>query len=153
VPYWFDGNNLIGQTAAQARGDKETRRAFLKQLSNYAAGRGGRFLVFFDGDDPDCSMPPRGVQVRFSAPLSTDDAILHRLGGMQNPADVIVVTNDADLHSRCRNSGARTMDWAEFSSVMRRASSVLRRRSEKEDPVKVDEWIRYFGLDEDSFKK
>jgi hypothetical protein len=45
------------------------------------------------------------------------------------------------------------MDWAEFSSVMRRATSVPRRPSESGDPVKVDEWIRYFGLDEDSFKK
>jgi len=77
----FDGNNLIGQSADAARKDRNTRRAFLSRLSSYVTLRGGRFLVFFDGDDPDRSMPPRGIQLRYSAPESTDDAIVRLLSG------------------------------------------------------------------------
>ena len=152
MPYWFDGNNLIGQTAARARTDRETCLAFLRLLSSYATGRGGRFVVFFDGDDPDRSAPPRGVQVRFSAPISTDDAILLRLAGLKNPGDVIVVTNDLGLRTRCRDAGAKTMGWSDFSSMMNKAPKVARRRDEAETPVNVDEWARYFGLDRDSLK-
>jgi predicted RNA-binding protein with PIN domain len=151
MPYWLDGNNLIGQTAARARNDKETRRAFLKLLSGYAAQRGGLFTVFFDGDDPDRSIPPSGVQVRYSAPLSTDDALLQRLCGLQHPGEVIVVTNDSELRSRCRNAGAQVLDWGEFNSVIRKGR-FRKNSTERNDPVDVDEWARFFGLDDDSLE-
>ncbi len=152
MPYWFDGNNLIGQTTTQARGDRETRRAFLRCLGDYAAARGGRFMVFFDGDDPDREIPPRGVRIRFSAPLSADDAILNGLAGAQNAAETIVVTNDSELRRRCRDAGARTMDWKQFRSVMQKATVAPRGHAKikKDDPVDIDEWARYLGLDEDS---
>ncbi len=150
MPYWFDGNNLIGQTAAQTRADRQARLAFLERLSEYSTARGGRFVVFFDGDDPDRSMPPRGVQVRFSAPLSTDDRILQTLAGMQNPREIIVVTNDNALRGRCRDAGARTMGWGEFDAIKSKRQGPARGRAQKEDPVKVDEWARFLGLDKDS---
>ena len=152
MPYWFDGNNLIGKTVAQAKIDREIRRAFLRLLSDNATARGGRLLVFFDGDNPDRSMPPRGVQVRYSAPLSADDAILQGLTGIQNPGEVIVVTNDSGLRTRCRNAGAKTMNWGEFTSVREKPGAVPQRLVNSEDPVNVDEWARYFGFDDDSLE-
>ena len=152
VPYWFDGNNLIGQTAARARENAEARRAFLKQLSSYSTSRGGRFLVFFDGDDPDRTIPPRGVQVHFSAPFSADDAMLEKLAGMQNAGDVIVVTNDVGLRNKCKGAGAKTMDWGKFTSVMQTSSGFPKRNPGSDTAVNVEEWIRYFGLDKDSLE-
>ena len=81
MPYWFDGNNLIGQSAAAAKSDAGVRRAFLSTLSSLHRSGGGRFLVYFDGDDPDRSAAPPGVAVRYSAPVSADEAILRRLTG------------------------------------------------------------------------
>ncbi len=149
VPYFFDGNNLIGLTAAQARVDRETRRDFLKLLSGFATTRGGQYTVFFDGDDPDRSVPPRGVKVRYSAPLSADEAILRWLEGQQRPDEFIVVTNDAGLRSRSGNLGARTMDWAEFTAAMGKGPPARMRRGRREDPVDVKDWARYFGIDDD----
>jgi predicted RNA-binding protein with PIN domain len=147
MPYWFDGNNLIGQSAAAAKVNPGIRRAFLSTLSSYHALRGGKFTIYFDGDDPGGSPSPPGVGIRFSAPLSTDEAILRRLKEIQHPAEVIVVTNDRELMSRCRNAGAATIGWSEFESKMKTGSSRGRRKTEPQDPIDVEDWIRYFGLD------
>jgi hypothetical protein len=152
MPYWFDGNNLIGQSAAAARQDPKTRRSFLALLSGYATSRGGRFVVFFDGDDPDRAVPPRGVQVRYSAPLSTDDAILRHADGAPSPAEITVVTNDHGLAAQCRGSGLKTMDWRAFTDKMAASSGMRRNAAPKEEKVDLEEWSRYFGLDPKTFK-
>jgi predicted RNA-binding protein with PIN domain len=152
MPYWFDGNNLIGQTASEASLDRKTRRAFLKHLSSCSRTRGGRFLVFFDGDDPDRAMPPPGVQVRYSAPLSADDDIMRRLEGTSTVSDIIVVTNDQALTTRCRNAGAKTMTWAHFNRATRPRAGVEHRRTGENTRIQVDEWVRFFGFDNDSLE-
>ncbi len=153
MPYWLDGNNLIGQTVARAREDPATYKAFLAELSGFARSRGGRFIVFFDGDDHDRSPAPAGIQVRYSAPHSTDDAILLRLEALRSPAEVVVVTNDRSLSRRCRDTGAKTMDWPAFLSKMRRSKREKPPKGGAQDgDVNVDEWIRYFGLDKKALR-
>ncbi len=151
VPYWFDGNNLIGQSAATARADRRARRAFLDKLSSYHRSGGGRFLVYFDGDDPGRSASPAGVAVRYSAPASADEAILRRLREIQYPSEVIVVTNDRELMGRCRDAGASALDWREFSSKMESRFSRRKPGKTPQEKVDVEEWLRYFGLDKTDF--
>jgi predicted RNA-binding protein with PIN domain len=153
MPYWFDGNNLMGQSAAAARKDRSTRREFLSALRDYRKSGSGRFFVFFDGDDPGLSAAPPGVSVRYSAPESADAVIIRRLREIQRPSEVIVVTNDHELSTRCRAEGAKTLNWQQFSSKKQsRITAVSRgtppQRTEDHDPVDVDEWLNYFGLDE-----
>ena len=149
MPYWLDGNNIIGQPAERARRDHLTRHGFLSFLSACSKSRGGSFLVFFDGDDPDRSLPPAGVRVRYSAPLSTDEAIVQRLAGIRVPSEVIVVTNDRSLARRCRAAGAKTMTWQEFTGKVRPDPSAGAPDG-PEKRIDVRDWARYFGLDEDS---
>ncbi len=144
MPYWFDGNNLIGQSAARAGADRETRRGFLSFLSERSRAKGGRFLVYFDGEDPDRSLPPAGVKVRFSAPLSTDDAILRDVAGARSPSEIIVVTNDRSLAMHCRDMGAKSLSWQEFISKPIPANRKLSRT--REESVDVDDWLDYFGI-------
>jgi predicted RNA-binding protein with PIN domain len=148
MPYWFDGNNLIGQSTSAAREDSQTRRAFLASLSSYHQSGGGRFLVYFDGDDPGRTAAPPGVSVRFSAPLSTDEVFIRRLREIQRPAEVIVVTNDSELMRRCRDLGAAAMNWRQFASRMqsRSAPSSTHKHSQEYVDVDVEDWLRYFGL-------
>ena len=148
MPYWFDGNNLIGQSAAAARADSRTRRQFLSALTSYRRSGGGRFLVYFDGDDPGGSASPPGVAVRYSAPVSTDEAILQRLREIRNPAEVIVVTNDRGLMSRCRSEGAAVLTWNEFAAKMQSRRVPRSKRDEPMDEVDVEDWIKYFGYKE-----
>jgi predicted RNA-binding protein with PIN domain len=148
MPYWFDGNNLIGQSAATAKADIQTRRAFLSTLSSYHKSGGGKFLVYFDGDDLNRSSMPPGVTVRYSAPESADAAILRRLNEIQHPSEFIVVTNDRELMARCRNAGASALDWRQFTSKMQ-SRPILQSHKSKDfqERVDVDDWMRYFGLD------
>jgi predicted RNA-binding protein with PIN domain len=146
MPYWFDGNNLIGQSAGAAATDPRLRNEFLSTLSAYHKSGGGRFLVYFDGDDPGRSSAPPGVAVRYSAPLSADEYIFRRLHEVRNAAEVIVVTNDRGLMSSCKSIGAATMNWTEFSSKMRSRSPLRDSRREKQESVDVEDWMRYFGL-------
>ncbi len=152
MPYWLDGNNLIGQSASTAAADRKTRRAFLELLSSYTTGRGGRFLVFFDGDDPDRLASPKGVQVRYSAPFSTDSAILNKLNAIKSPSEVIVVTNDRALALACRNAGAKSMNWETFSRTMNSRTARGKSPEAGHSTIDLDEWIRFFGLDENSLK-
>jgi predicted RNA-binding protein with PIN domain len=150
MPYWFDGNNLIGLAVSHARNARETRRSFLSTLSGYARTRGGRFLVFFDGDDPDRSMPPPGVQVHYSAPLSTDENIIRRLEAVPTPGEVIVVTNDRSLQAVCKTRGGKVMNWEGFLDRMKSSFREREPIPGREESVDMEEWLRYFGLDEKS---
>ena len=152
MPYWFDGNNLIGQSAAVARLDSKTRKSFLGLLSEYAALRGGSFLVFFDGDDSARILPPKGVRVRYSAPWSTDDAILRAAEGARSPREIVVVTNDNGLAGRCRSAGARTISWRQFTDTMAKSRPRPGRTRTTEAKVDVADWSRFFGLDPDDLK-
>jgi len=147
MPYLFDGNNLIGKSSTESGRNPQIQRAFLSNLSGYKKSGGGRFLVYFDGDDADRSIPPPGIRIRFSSPLSADDAIIQRLREIRRPSEVIVVTNDRNLQSRCRNAGAKIMDWKQFLSAMKSRNvrkSPVRKTNETE--VDVEDWMEYFGL-------
>jgi predicted RNA-binding protein with PIN domain len=152
MPYFFDGNNLIGLSAERARGDRQTRRAFLELLSGYSSSRGGKFIAYFDGDDPDRAVPPKGVRVRYSAPLPSDDAIVRDIEGTRLPDEIIVVTNDRSLTSRCRHAGAQGMNWSGFIRRMEKRARPSLRRPKKEEQIDVKDWSKFFGLDPDSLE-
>jgi predicted RNA-binding protein with PIN domain len=147
MPYWFDGNNLIGQSAAAARADARARKEFLSALHVYHRSGGGKFLVYFDGDDRDRSASPPGVSIRYSAPASTDEAILQRLREIRNPLEVIIVTNDRELAVRCRHAGAAVLTWNEFTTRMQSRRVRQKNRDDQPERVDIDEWMRYFGLE------
>ncbi len=147
MPYWFDGNNIIGQSAAAVRSSPQVLQAFLSALGSYHKAKGGRFLVYFDGDDFNRLKAPPGVAVRYSAPESTDKAILHRLQEIRYPSEVIVVTNDRELTAQCRNAGAAALNWSQFTSKMQSRPRPSKTPGDAHERVDVEDWIRYFGLD------
>lgn len=150
MPYWIDGNNLIGQSADSLRTRPKIRQEFLSTLSAYYRSGGGRFLVYFDGDDPGQSMPPAGIRVRYSAPHSADDAIIRSLHEIHRPGEVIVVSNDTALQNQCRNAGSKVMNWQQFASKMQ--SRKLRQsvgNDLQEPSVDVGDWMKYFGLNDE----
>ena len=152
MPYWFDGNNIIGQSTAATQRDPMRRRSFLSWLSSHATSRGGRFQVFFDGDNSAHIVPHRGVRVRYSAPLSTDEAILSQAEGAPAPADIIVVTNDRGLSARCHSAGLKTMNWSQFTDRMAASSRARGDLDSKPDNIDIQEWSRYFGIDPKGLK-
>lgn len=126
----------------------QARQAFLSTLNRYRKSGGGRFLIYFDGDDSNRTMPPPGIRVRYSAPFSADDAIIGRLKEIRRPGEVIVVTNDHGLRTRCRNAGAKCLTWQEFSSKMQSRKKRSSGLKDNEPPVDINDWMDYFGVKE-----
>ncbi len=153
MPYWFDGNNLIGQSAAIARVHPETSSAFLKSLSNYRRSKGANFLVYFDGDDPGRFPLPHGIAVRFCAPFSADETILRRLKEIRFPSEVIVVTNDRELRRRCLEAGAAVLNWQQFVSKMKSRPDRCNSVNKPEGKIDIEDWLRYFGQNNVDSKK
>jgi len=151
MPYWFDGNNLIGQSAVESRERPRMLKSFLSTLAEYHKSGGGRFLVYFDGDDSNRSILPSGIRVRYSAPLTADDAIIGRLHEIRSPSEVIVVTNDFELQSRCRAARAKVLNWHQFASKMK--SRKKRPEIDSQQKVDVDEWMEYFGIKDSNQKQ
>ncbi len=149
MPYWFDGNNLIGQSVASVQADSRVQRAFLCSLGAYRKSHGGKFLVYFDGDDTVPAAAPPGIGIRYSAPLSADEAIVRRLREIRRPSEVIVVTNDRELMNRCRSAGAPAMDWGQFAIKMQSRNSTSPAGNDFQEPVDVEDWARYFGMDKE----
>ncbi len=84
---------------------------------------------------------------RYSAPQSADDAILQRLREMRNASEIIVVTDDHQLMTRCRNEGATVLTWSDFTQKMQSRRVLSSKQVDRQEPVNVDDWIRYFGFE------
>ncbi len=152
MPYWFDGNNLIGQSADSLRTGPNIRQEFLSTLSIYYKSGGGRFLVYFDGDDPGQFLPPPGIRIRYSAPVSADEAILRRLHEIRRPDEVLVVTNDFDLQNQCRDAGSKVLNWQQFTSKMKSRRIPVKGNRDMDQPVDVEDWTQFFGFDKEEIQ-
>jgi predicted RNA-binding protein with PIN domain len=85
--------------------------------------------------------------VRYSAPESADIVMLRRLKEIQHPSEVIVVTNDNELATRCRHAGASSLSWHQFASKMEaRPVTSSRVQNSPQEQVDVEDWMRYFGM-------
>jgi predicted RNA-binding protein with PIN domain len=143
VSYLIDGSNLGGQ-AGGARGARDPA-AVVRWLLPWARQRSG-VVVFFDGP-PQVDIAARygALEVRFTAPLSADQAILRALG--KSPRGKIVVTADRALAHSCRDLGAK-VESAE--SLLGRTAKTHRRiaeEGEKPTPSGADQeyWKKVFG--------
>lgn len=141
--YLIDGSNLGGQ-AGGARGARDPA-AVIRWLLPWARHR-SRVVVFFDGPlQADIAARYGPLEVRFTAPLSADQAILRALG--KGARNLIVVTADQALARSCRDLGAKVES---AGSLLGRTAKTHRRESaegEKPTPSGADQayWKKVFG--------
>lgn len=142
MPYFLDGNNLIGLARKTDRPAEEDRSALLAELSERLRSTRSSVRVFFDGG-ADRGVSLGNLTVHRSAG-SADDAILRELVAAKDPAQVTVVTADRDLSRRVRDAGGKTMAPPDFWNRFGKPDSV-RSRAPDEGRVNVDEWLDYFS--------
>jgi hypothetical protein len=142
MPYFLDGNNLIGKARGTPRPSEEDRKAFLAEIADRLRATSAKATVFFDGaGDRNSSLG--SLSIRWSGAERADDVMVREIGRFREPREVIVVTADRELSRRARDAGAGAITPDEFwSRFGRRGTS----KSGKEAPkVDVDDWLRYFG--------
>jgi hypothetical protein len=141
MPYFLDGNNLIGKARGSSRPSEEDRQALISEVSERLRRTRAGAVLFFDG--PGQKRTSLGsLSVREAGATGADDAILREIGRARAPGEITVVTEDRDLARRARDAGAKTLSPEEFWSRF----GVEQRRGPGDDTAKVDveDWLRYF---------
>ena len=141
MPYFLDGNNLIGHTLGSSRPSEDDRRSLIAEVGDRLRQTRAKALLFFDG--PGEKKTSLGnLSIRECGAGGADDAILREIGRSAAPQEIIVVTADRDLVRRVRDSRAKALSPADFWSRFGASKGPPPR-----DPVgkvDVDEWTRYF---------
>lgn len=140
MPYFLDGNNVIGVARKTSRPDQDDRESLLAELRDRLRGNRSSIRVFFDGKG---SAAAFGSLTVSGADGSADEAILRDLGKASDPRQVTVVTADRELGRRARDAGAKTMSPSDFwKSFTGTAAKEVREPAPR---VNVDEWLDYFS--------
>jgi hypothetical protein len=137
MPYYLDGNNLIGLARRTARPGEDDRHALLSELSGRLRSTRATVRVFFDGEGRAASFGSLSVS---GTGGSADEAILRELGRASDSRQVTVVTADRELARRAREAGAKTMSPGDFWKTMAPPAD-----ARTETKVDVDEWLDYFA--------
>lgn len=144
MPYFLDGNNLIGLERKTARPGAADREALLAELAERLRSTRSSVRLFFDG--PAGRPTALGRLTVTDAGGSADDAILREIRAASDPGQITVVTADRELSRRSRDAGARTMApsdfWARFGAAANRPTG---KQAEESQRVDVDDWMAYFS--------
>jgi len=144
MPYFLDGNNLIGLARGTSRASSEERRALVGEVAARLRRTRARAVIFFDGST-DRSSSLGSLEIREVVGASADDAIVVGVARARNPREIIVVSADRELVRRARDAGGRTLSpeefWQSFGAERERAR-------EETGKVDVEEWMRYFEDEE-----
>ena len=141
MPYFLDGNNLIGRARRTARPSEEDQTALISEVADRLRRTKARAVLFFDGAGARSSSMGN-LTIRPCPGGNADDAIVREIGRARAPQEIVVVTDDRELSRRSRDLGAKSLSSTEFWS--RVGSSVVPAAGEREQPVDVEEWTRYF---------
>ena len=141
MPYFLDGNNLIGRERGAARPSEEDRGSLVAELADRLRRTKATAVLFFDGPGERRSSLGK-LSIREAGRTSADEAILAEIGRARAPREIVVVTEDRGLISKARDLGASTLSPKEFWSRF----GVSERTQAREEPGRVDveEWMRYF---------
>jgi hypothetical protein len=145
MPYFLDGNNLIGLVRRTSRPSAEDRSALIAEIAGRLRRTRARATIFFDGP-PGGRMASLGsLTVRVATGGSADDAIVREVERAAAPAEAVIVTADRGLARRCRDAGAKVCSPDEFFARFGAGAAALPAVREPAGKVDVEEWMRYFG--------
>jgi predicted RNA-binding protein with PIN domain len=142
MPYFLDGNNLIGHARGTAQPSDEDRQSFISEIAERLRKTRAQAVLFFDGPGEKRTFLGN-LSIREAGPRGADEAILREIGRTRTPREVVVVTADRELVRRSRDAGAKSLSPAEFWSrfgVSTRAES-----PDAAAKVDVEDWLKYFG--------
>lgn len=143
MPFFVDGNNLLGHLLGGPGASEEERRAVQSKIASRVRSGRSCVVLFFDGE-PEAGKREGwmgALTVRYAGNRSADDAIVEAVERSKARRDCHVVTDDRGLAERARSRGARSLSVSDFWG-----------RLDGEAPapadgkaVNVEEWISFFS--------
>jgi predicted RNA-binding protein with PIN domain len=165
MSYLIDGNNVMAQRVGWHRDKPGARRRLLGELAAYARAARVSMSVVFDGA-PEEHFPDgasfMGVSVFYAVRGSNaDERIKRMVEESRERRTLVVVTSDRALAEYVRSCGARVVRAGEFrrrldetaATESEQQSARKERRTAKPSSKELDQWMRYFGVDETEEKR
>ncbi|MCS6880954.1 MAG: NYN domain-containing protein [Oscillochloridaceae bacterium] len=158
MPVLIDGHNLIGQIPAIDIADPDDEARLVLLLRRYAARRRGRkVVVVFDHGvyGHPGSLNGYGVEAHFArSPADADAELIRRIRAVRRRDEWLVVSSDRAVVGEARARGIPVISSQEFAR--RLAALDQPRVSAREkigerplSPAEVEEWMRFFGFEEE----
>ncbi|HEY3202678.1 MAG TPA: NYN domain-containing protein [Thermoanaerobaculia bacterium] len=143
MPYFLDGNNLIGIVRRTSRPTEEDRSALIAEIAERLRRTRAKATIFFDGPARQQATSLGSLTVRAPSSGTADDAIVRDVERARAPREAVVVTADRGLARRVRDAGGRVWSPAQF---FERFGGEHGPRAERQDVGRVDveAWMRYF---------
>jgi hypothetical protein len=141
MPYFLDGNNLIGIARGVSRPSEEDRGALVAEIADRLRQTHAKALLFFDGPGEKRTWLGN-LSIRECGAGGADDAILCEIGRSPAPQEITVVTADRDLARRARDSRANILSPGDFWS--RFGASKGPAPGDQAARVDVEDWMQYF---------
>ena len=153
MPYLIDGHNLIACLPDIDLEDPDDEAKLVTKLRGFAAGRGKKCTVIFDGGLPGghSSMSSKSVKVIFASASHSDaDSLLkQRIRKTRDAANWTLVSSDNGVLDCARRGKMKWMTSAEFARRLQRQSHRQDRRGEDDQAQvsadEVEEWLDIFG--------
>ena len=142
MPYFLDGNNLIGRARGTSRPAEEDRAALVSEISDRLRVHRASVRLFFDG--PARKGTSLGRLTVQDAGAPADATLLREVRASRDPGQIFVVTADRELSRRARDAGAKTLEPAEFWARFGKTAAAAPERVGT-GRVNVDEWLDYFA--------
>jgi predicted RNA-binding protein with PIN domain len=142
MPYFLDGNNLIGIARKTGRPTEEDRAALVAEIAERLRRTRFRAVIFFDGTGQRGSSLGN-LSIRAGRGESADDRIVREIEKAGTPKEITVVTADRALAGRARSLGAKAMGPEEFWNRVGAPSPVEERKPERR--TNIEDWTRYFA--------
>jgi len=156
VAYLIDGHNLIGQIAGLSLDDPHDEAKLVERLKRFAARRGKRCTVVFDGGlpgGPSRDLSTYSVRVVFAHGGTNADAIImERIRNARNPGSLTVVSADHEIIDAAARRRIRVIAPRQFAQDLD-APAITIADDTNPNPrltqAEVDEWLALFGGDPD----
>ena len=142
MPYFLDGNNLIGVARRTARPAPEDRAALISEIADRLRRTKARAVLFFDGA-VERGSSLGNLTIRAFRGTSADDQIVDEIGRARAPSEITVVTGDRGLARRARDLGAQAIAPAEFWARVGQPRPSA--EAKINGPTDVEDWMRYFA--------
>ncbi len=135
MPYLIDGHNLIGAMRDIRLSDPDDEMKLVNKLRSYAARKGKKLTVIFDGGLPGGKSIASNdkVTVIFAAyeHSSADKLIAARIKRLRDPQGWTLVTSDQELLGLAKSYRVRAIRSAAFADTL----------AHLPDPPDLGEWI------------
>ena len=153
MPYLIDGHNLIACLPDIDLEDPDDEAKLVIKLRGFAAGRGRKCTVIFDGGLPGghSSLSNKAVKVIFASAFhaNADSLLKQRIRKTRDAANWTLVSSDQEVLDCARRCKMKWMTSDEFARRLQRKSRRQDRRGEDDQaqvpPDEVDEWLDIFG--------